>query len=91
MTERETLDMFIIDYNVYSRLCEACKVDLRETLDEKLFKKLYEYESKMNLLNRYIKMFAEKLHLKVTNNYCETFKDYDRDTEYKFNKYQIIE
>ena len=91
MTEHEMLEMFIDDYNANSRLYEAYKIDLRETLDEKLFRTIWDFESKMHLLNRYIKMFAEKLHLKVTNNYCETFEDFNRKTNYKFNKYQIIE
>lgn len=91
MTEREILEMFIDDYNDYSRLYEAYKYDLQETLDEELFKTLHEYEAKMNLLDRYIKAFAEKLNVKVANCYRETFEDLNRQTKYKFNKYQIIE
>ena len=91
MTEREMLDMFIDDYNANSRLYEAYKIDLRETLDEELFRTIWDFESKMHLLDSYIKMFAEKLNLKVTNCYLETFEDFERGTKYKFNKYQIIE
>ena len=91
MTEREMLEMFIADYNDFSRLYEACKYDLRQTLDENLFKQIHSYLAKMDLLNYYIKRLAENLDLTVDDWYCETFKDYDRDTEYKFTKYQIIE
>ena len=91
MTEREILEMFIIDYNNYSRLYEACKYDLRQTLNENLFKKLHEYESKMDLLHHYIKRLARNLDLTVDNWHCETFEDFNRNTKYKFNKYQIIE
>lgn len=91
MTEREMLEMFIIDYNNYSRLYEACKYDLRQTLDENLFKQIHSYLAKMDLLNYYIKRLAENLDLTVDNWYCETFEDFNRKTKYKFNKYQIIE
>ena len=104
MTEREMLEMFIIDYNNYSRLYEACKYDLRQTLDyeackydlrqtldENLFKQIHSYLAKMDLLHYYIKRLAENLDLTVDNWYCETFKDYNRNTEYKYIKYRIIE
>lgn len=90
-TEFEILKLFISTYNDFSQICEACKYDFQQTVDEKIFKRIYDYQIKLKTLDFYIKKFAEDLNLKVTNDYCDTCNDDFRKIILKYNIYQIIE
>ena len=92
-TERKILESFISKYNTLSLLCEVNKYKFQQTqtLDEKVLKKIHDYQIKMSLLDEYINYFAIDLGLNVTNKYCDTFNDDTDKLIYKYNKYQIIE